>query len=289
MSTNNNKDDYSVDDLTAALGKLEGVKNDEERERMLEKMREEFERIEESQRQQWEREKQKFKEEIFERFVGYIDEEELNEYFEENDYDNAMGEDPNGFINKMYRWFDAKAGRHEKKEEADRASAEILGTKHTLRKLEGGTRDTDDIVISDDELFKQPPPKEDCPICLLCLPSLGSGSIHYACCGKMICCGCNYAPVYDNLGNKISEEKCPFCRAPVPGSIEEFNEWLQKRVEVGDAEAIFMLGCYYRDGEYGFPQDDDKALELFVRAGELGSAKAYNNVGCAYENGKGGK
>ena len=44
-----------------------------------------------------------------------------------------------------------------------------------IGKLEGGTRDTDDI-ISDDELFKQPPPKEDCPICLLCLPTLASGS-----------------------------------------------------------------------------------------------------------------
>ena len=40
----------------------------------------------------------------------------------------------------------------------------------------GGTRDTDD-SISDDELFKQPPPKEDCPICLLPLPLLGSGTV----------------------------------------------------------------------------------------------------------------
>ena len=35
-----------------------------------------------------------------------------------------------------------------------------------MGKLEGsGTRVTGD--ISDDELFKQPPPKEDCPICEL--------------------------------------------------------------------------------------------------------------------------
>ena len=48
-----------------------------------------------------------------------------------------------------------------------------------IGKLEGGgTGDTDD-NISDDELFKPPPPNEDCPICLLCLPSLGSGSTHY--------------------------------------------------------------------------------------------------------------
>ena len=92
-------------------------KNDEERKwnsiqnKLMEKMREEFDRLEERQRQQWKR--QKFKEEIFERFVGsgYIDEEEFNEYLEENDYDNAMDEDPNGFINKMYQWFESKTGQ----------------------------------------------------------------------------------------------------------------------------------------------------------------------------------
>ena len=48
-----------------------------------------------------------------------------------------------------------------------------------IGKLGGsGKRDTDDIVISDDDLFKQPPPKEDCPIYLLCLPTLGSGSYY---------------------------------------------------------------------------------------------------------------
>ena len=29
--------------------------------------------------------------------------------------------------------------------------------------------------ISDEELFKEPPPKEDCPICFQRLPSLGTG------------------------------------------------------------------------------------------------------------------
>ena len=156
-----------------------------------------------------------------------------------------------------------------------------------MGKLEGsGTRDIGDI-ISDDELFKQPPLNEDCPICLLCLPLLASGSVYKSCCGKMICCGCDYAPVYDNLGNEIIEEKCPFCRTPTHKSDEEYNERLQKRVEVGDAEAIFTLGCIYRNGEDGFPQDVVKSLELFVRAGDLGCAKAYCNVGYAYDFGHG--
>ena len=156
-----------------------------------------------------------------------------------------------------------------------------------MGKLEGwGTRDTDDI-ISDDELFKPPPPNEDCPICLLCLPTLASGSMYYACCGKIICSGCCHAPVYDNLGNEIIEKKCPFCRTPNPTSDEECNERLQKRVEFGDAEAIRNLGCYYDEGKYGFPQNYTKALELFVRAGDLGCAKAYSDIGYAYDFGHG--
>ena len=135
-----------------------------------------------------------------------------------------------------------------------------------------GTRDTND--ISDDELFKKPP-KEDCPICLLCLPTFASGSTYSECCGKMICSGCEYAPVKDNLGNIINERKCPFCRTPAWRSDEEYNERLQKRVEVGDAEAIFTLGCYYSNGDNGFPQDYNKAFELFVRAGDLGHADAH--------------
>ena len=149
----------------------------------------------------------------------------------------------------------------------------------------GGTRDTDD--ISDDELFNPPLPKEDCPICLLRLPTLDKGSTYFNCCGKIICCGCDHAPVYDNLGNKIIERKCPFCRTPTHKSDEEYDERLQKRVELGDAEAIFTLGNYYREGEYGFPQDYTKAFELFVQAGDLGHSNAYCCVGCAYDNGNG--
>ena len=156
-----------------------------------------------------------------------------------------------------------------------------------IGKLEGGggTRDTDN--ISDDEIFKPPLPNEDCPICLLRLPILASGSIYYACCGKIICSGCCHAPVYDNLGNEIIQKKCPFCRTPAVDSDEECNKRLQKQVELGNAWATFSLGCYYRRGDNGLPQDYDKAFELFVRAEELGHAIAYNNVGYAYKYGNG--
>ena len=141
--------------------------------------------------------------------------------------------------------------------------------------------------LHDVELFKQPPPEEDCPICFLLLPSFPTGRTYMSCCGKVICNGCICAPLYDNQGNKINNKKCPFCRTVAPKSDEEIIEEEKKRVEAGDAQAIHNLGWYHRDGEYGYSQDYTKALELFRRAGELGLSMAYNNIGNAYSKGRG--
>jgi len=144
--------------------------------------------------------------------------------------------------------------------------------------------------LHDEKLFKQPPPKEDCPICFLQLPCLEKGSTYYACCGKVICRGCVCAPKYDDQGNLVDNEKqnqCPFCRVVAPKSKKETIKRLNKRMEANDANAIYTLGCFYRHGEYGFPQDYNKSLELYHRAGELGYAGAYNNIGHAYETGNG--
>ena len=142
----------------------------------------------------------------------------------------------------------------------------------------------------DEDLFKQPPPKEDCPICFLRIPSLTSGWKYQLCCGSVICSGCVYAPVYDNQGNEVDDDKqneCPFCRFVAPKSVEEMNNMLMKRSETGDAITIFHQGNYYRDGRHGLPQDYKKALELYHRAGELGYAGAYCNIGNAYHRGRG--
>jgi len=141
--------------------------------------------------------------------------------------------------------------------------------------------------LHDIELFKQPPPAEDCPICFLLLPTLETGSRYYACCGKVICSGCFYAPVNDDQGNEVDDEKCPFCRTPPPNTNGEGIERDKKRIEANDPIAIYNLGCFYRDGLDGYPQDYTEALELFHRAGELGLADAYLNIGYTYEHGQG--
>jgi len=71
--------------------------------------------------------------------------------------------------------------------------------------------------LHDEKLFNEPPSQhDDCPICFLRMPSLYMGFRYQTCCGKVICGGCFYAPVYDNQGNEVTEKVCPFCRTPVP-------------------------------------------------------------------------
>ena len=134
--------------------------------------------------------------------------------------------------------------------------------------------------LFDEALFKQPL-KEDCPICFLTLPTLEKGSKYKSCCGKIICSGCIHA-----VDKMDPDAKCPFCRVPTI-SEKEIIEMIKKRVEMGDAKAIYSLGCYYNGGKYGFPQDRAKALEHWHRAAELGHTEAYYNIGNAYYKGNG--
>jgi len=138
--------------------------------------------------------------------------------------------------------------------------------------------------VKDEAFFKQPPPEEDCPICFQRLPTLETGSKYMACCGKMVCSGCCYA--VEKASTKTIP-LCAFCRTPLPTSDEETVERLSKRVEAGDAIAIYKLGNLYARGNHKFPQDYVKALEFWHRAGELGHAAAYYNTGNAYDNGRG--
>ena len=150
-------------------------------------------------------------------------------------------------------------------------------------------------ILRDEALFKDPPDKEDCPICflpmpvkLICCASLPLATIssvplydfaiantelaskgigtYYPCCGKSICRGCVYSFVMS--GN---DDKCPFCNSD-RGKIEEKdNEDLMKRVEANDAASIYLLA--------------DSYYQLFTRAAELGFSKAHSSLGNIYHEG----
>jgi hypothetical protein len=145
----------------------------------------------------------------------------------------------------------------------------------------------DSLLKHDEALFKQPPTNEDCSICFDRMPSLASGYSYMTCCGKEICTGCLYAPVYDNRGNKVDNKKCPFCRSPWIASDDEYIERLQKRVEAGDPIAMNKLGRCYLYEMFGLAQDYTKALELYHQAAELGCANACTSIGHAYNTGIG--
>ncbi|KAL7528791.1 hypothetical protein ACHAXR_002638, partial [Thalassiosira sp. AJA248-18] len=136
--------------------------------------------------------------------------------------------------------------------------------------------------IFDEALFKMPPPKEDCPICLLRLTFMGSGMQYNSCCGKIICCGCVHA---DAIARQSTKKICPFCRAPA-ATDEEDVERIKKRIEAGEAEAVHMLGCRYRHGR-GVPKDSNKALELWHQAAKLGCVESDCDIGEVYFYGEG--
>ena len=158
--------------------------------------------------------------------------------------------------------------------------------------------------LRDEALFKDPPPKEDCPICFLPMParllscaSLPDATImsvpiydfpeaneelayegmeaYYPCCGKCICKGCIHS--FGQSGNK---ESCPFCNSDQNKTDEEDVEDNMKRAAANDPASICMLANSYQRGIAGFPQDHVKAIELYARAVELGSSAAHCSLCC---------
>ena len=133
--------------------------------------------------------------------------------------------------------------------------------------------------IFDEALFKQPPPREDCPICFLPLPSVDQ-IIYQSCCGKTLCNGCILEMVTETCA-----VICPFCREPPAASDEERIGKYNKRMEAGDAIAFQELGQNYITGHWGLPQDSNKALKLMQSAIELGSIDADLNIADIYKYG----
>jgi len=150
------------------------------------------------------------------------------------------------------------------------------------------------IEISDEELFKDPPPKEDCDICFIPMPSW-TKAVYQSCCGKTLCSGCMEA-AENEMKKGTMKPCCPFCRVPLPeGSNDEFMMRVKKRMKLEDADAFHTLGEAYSYGNLicqdnlGLPQDHKKGFELLLRGAELGSIKAHCSLANAYDDGSGVK
>jgi len=142
----------------------------------------------------------------------------------------------------------------------------------------------------DDELFAEPPPKEDCPICFLPIPYSNSmcevATLFMPCCGKMICRGCMVISA-EEMVNGNMKKWCLLCRVPLHDSREEFSKRLEKRIkDYNDADALITLADAYKRG-CNLSQDFEKAFEFWKQAAELGSCRAHFCLGNAYVNGAG--
>jgi len=140
--------------------------------------------------------------------------------------------------------------------------------------------------LHEEALFKEPPPREECPICMLILPLMNQSSF-YSCCGKIICDGCIFAMVVaSGGGRRTGSDICPFCRTP-PCSDEEGIKRTKKLMDKGNGDAYNMLAGRYQNGTNGYPQDKTKANELYLKAGELGCAQGYFNLSNSYLEARG--
>ena len=139
--------------------------------------------------------------------------------------------------------------------------------------------------ISYQKLFQDPPPKEDCPICLLPMPFsnglCGVNKAYQPCCGKMICYGCVVASE-DEIEKGNIKPWCPLCRLIIQKDDDEFVKRIKKRMKLNDAHAFYTLGCSYLNGDLGLPQNHRKAFELWNQAAKLGSCNAHNALADAY-------
>ncbi len=141
----------------------------------------------------------------------------------------------------------------------------------------------------DDDLFKQPDGAHlgECPICFLPMPLATKKYSFYPCCSTYICKGCIYANYISNKHDMMKAFSCPFCRTPASDEAEN-KKRLMKRIKANDPAALSVMGAKLFNNDY-HEGDYDKAVEYLVRAAGLGDADANYILGVIYRDGNEGK
>jgi hypothetical protein len=75
-------------------------------------------------------------------------------------------------------------------------------------------------------------------------------------------------------------------RSPDPSPQPKSLPDLRKRADAGDADAQWLMGVRYHDGE-GVPRDDGQAVQWFQRAAEQGNVAAQGALGAYFWRGRG--
>lgn len=135
----------------------------------------------------------------------------------------------------------------------------------------------------EEEMFKFPGPRDDCPICFLTMPISCKDITYLPCCGKQVCGGC----ILEHAQRSVA---CPFCRTKLENKRDDICKTIQmieRRVSTGDPSSICYMGFVWKNAIYGLPRDYEKAFEMFKRAADLGSVKAHQELGNLYYFGQG--
>ena len=66
----------------------------------------------------------------------------------------------------------------------------------------------------------------------------------------------------------------------------EAARWYRKAAELGNADAMDVLGSFYESG-FGFAKDEAEAARWYRKSADLGHAEAMNDLGILYVNGRG--
>ena len=137
--------------------------------------------------------------------------------------------------------------------------------------------------IRDRDLFEQPDESYmgDCPICCLPLSLDQAKSGFMGCCSKTICNGCNHANQKREFEAGL-EQRCAFCREPMPETGEESHKRIMERVKKNCPAAMYHMGkerCL--EGDHG------SAFKYWTKAAALGDAGAHYNLSILYRDGEG--
>jgi len=145
------------------------------------------------------------------------------------------------------------------------------------------------------EMWKPPPPTEECPVCLVPLPLQNSKATYWPCCGQTVCNACkaetdralNITNI-ERYAKKLPpmESSCAFCRVSNHKRDSELIKRMEGRVAKGDLKAMVSLAGMYRDGEHGLARDETKTLELYHRAAALDCPNALLWLGTCFLEGE---
>ena len=122
------------------------------------------------------------------------------------------------------------------------------------------------------------PPQEECPICMRVMPIHTKLRTYKACCGKLLCCGCNFQHLMKSKEQAVPQT-CAFCRTAVPQSNEAILAQLRKRAELKDPQALLNMAMYCGFGRYGLPVDQAKCIDLLLQSADLGFPDSQYQLG----------